>query len=86
MIMKTFPKKLPSKIKQNAKSLKIRPAEESTMMHVEFCWPRAVELPIREMVEFDVSSMIAALIFKLNLLSMPTLNTLGYAITPLIRK
>ena len=64
MIIKTFPKKLPSKIKQNSNNLEIRSAEESTKMHVEFCWPRAVSSPTTEMFEFDVSDMIAALLSK----------------------
>ena len=55
MIIKMFPKKLPSKITQNAKSLQIRSAEELTMMHVELFWSRAVSLLITEMVEFDVT-------------------------------
>ena len=60
-----FPKKLPSRIKDNTKSLEIRSAEESTKMHVEFLfWPRAVPLPIREIVEFDISGMICSFTFE----------------------
>jgi len=72
MIIKMVPKKLPSKKKQNVKSLKICSAEEFTMMHVEFCWSKAVSSLITEIVEFDVSNMMAALLFKLSLLWMPS--------------
>lgn len=38
MIMNMFPNKLPSKIKQNAKSLENISADESEKEHVEFIW------------------------------------------------
>ena len=43
-----FPKNLPSRIKDNTKSLEIRSAEESTKMHVEF----------------DISGMICSFTFE----------------------
>ena len=38
MIMNMFPNKLPSKIKQNAKSLEYLSADESKKEQVEFIW------------------------------------------------
>ena len=65
IMMKMFPKKLPSRIKEKTKSLEIRSEEEATKMHVEFSfWPRAVPLPIRELVEFDISGMISSFTFE----------------------
>jgi len=58
MIMKTFPNKLPSKIKQYSQSSIIHSAFESTKMRVEFCRPSARWLRMAEIVEFDVSNMV----------------------------
>jgi len=50
VIIKMFPNKLPSKIKQSAQSLENLSADESTKEHVEFIWSCADFLEISGIV------------------------------------
>jgi len=65
MIMKMFPKKLPSKIEHNAQSLEILSAFESTKIHdVKFCWPSAVSFPIKVMVVLFLNGIMRCFAFQ----------------------
>ena len=68
--MKMFPNKLPSKITQYAQSLEILSADESTEIHVEFCWPRAVSFPIKVMVVLFLNDMMLCFAFQGVLLAL----------------
>ena len=64
-IMKVFPNKLPSRIKQYTLSLTIFSALESTKTHsVEFCWPSPVMFPLKMMVVLFLDDMMRCFAFQ----------------------
>ena len=57
-VLRMFPNKLLSRLKQYAQSLEILSAVESIKIHVQFCCPSAVSFPIKEMVVLFFNDMI----------------------------
>ena len=64
MIMKMFPKKLFSKIKQYAKSLEILSAFESIKIHFQFCSQIVAPFPATGSVVLFVNDMISFFAFQ----------------------
>ena len=64
MITKVFPKKLPSRIKENVQTLEILCAFNSTSKHVQFCCPSIVSLPVTEIVLMFSNDMISSFAFQ----------------------
>lgn len=64
MITKMFPKKLPSRIKQRAESLQILSAFDSAKIHVQFCCPSVVSLPVTKFVVLFLNDMISSFAFQ----------------------
>ena len=64
MIMKMFPKKLLSRIKQYAQSFKILSAFELIKIHLQFCSQRVAAFPVTGSVVLLVNDMISSFAFQ----------------------
>ena len=74
MIMKMFPKKLLSRIKQYAKSLEILSAFELIKIHFQFCSQSVAPFPVAVRVVLFVDDMISSFAFQSRIVGASVLD------------